>query len=84
MVPELCRYYARGYCARGASCFYSHSLPVRSPPDPVAMGQNETKPEPVPGADTCPDYAEGFCPEGPACSRTHASEIKVIIGWLFT
>lgn len=73
-APPICKYYARGYCARGSSCFYSHSLaPCQLLPEPVPI-MPAREPEPISTAketDTCPDYDEGFCVRGSTCPFRH-------------
>ena len=73
----ICKYYARGYCARGASCYYSHSQSVcRLTIEPVTTSsyayEKNCEIEQPSGAQ-CLDYMEGYCPKGPACPLKHIS-----------
>ncbi len=77
-TPPICKYYARGYCARGASCFYAHT---QIPCPPMAMSapiapaihthEKPSVPSPTEPIKVCPEYSQGFCPKGHACPLKH-------------
>ena len=75
-----CKFYARGYCARGSACFYSHIKPysngsadkVPDKTDPSSdnpiLKEHSIVPE---SSKVCPDYSQGFCAKGPECPLQH-------------
>ena len=66
----LCKFYARGYCARGASCFYTHSQAGCEALPPASYHNESSQFEPLIPVQ-CPNYAQGFCPKGASCSLQH-------------
>ena len=74
--PPICKYFARGYCARGSNCFYSHVyLPYGGFGLNSVFAQsfhvNESL---IPTLDfdkTCEDYDQGHCSKGPLCPFKH-------------
>eukprot|EP01022_Parablepharisma_sp_SALTPOND_P028465 TRINITY_DN71000_c0_g1_i1.p10 TRINITY_DN71000_c0_g1~~TRINITY_DN71000_c0_g1_i1.p10 ORF type:complete len:375 (-),score=24.12 TRINITY_DN71000_c0_g1_i1:11048-12172(-) len=75
--PPLCKYYARGYCARGASCFYSHGqvgvggMAMSAPLPHTTYAPEKLTPPSSGSLDACPDYSQGFCAKGSACPFKH-------------
>jgi hypothetical protein len=65
---SICKYYARGYCARGSTCFYSHS---QIPPLPQSCYSSEDFFHLPDLTSICPSFSEGFCSKGFNCSLKH-------------
>lgn len=66
-----CKFYARGYCARGSTCFYAHNqIPLELP-----RFRNELASEGMPTGETkvCTNYSQGFCSKGSKCPYRHQS-----------
>lgn len=67
LTLPVCKFYARGYCARGSTCYYSHaqtpqlSLPQLYYPNEEFFSFSEI----------CPSYSEGFCCKGFGCPLQH-------------
>ncbi len=64
-----CKFYARGYCARGAQCYYSHAEPSTAQLVP-SLGLWKAALEPLLLCQ-CANYLNGFCPAGKACPLPH-------------
>jgi len=65
---SICKYYARGYCARGSTCFYSHSQILPLPQSCYPAEDFFSLPD-LTGI--CPSFGEGFCSKGFDCSLKH-------------
>jgi len=64
-----CKFYARGYCARGSTCFYAHNrLPLELPRFRNELGSEGAL---IGEARTCPSYSQGFCSKGSKCPYRH-------------
>lgn len=62
-----CKFYARGYCARGASCFYAHGrIPLELPSLRSELANEASESNKV-----CANYSQGFCPKGSDCPYHH-------------
>ena len=73
-----CKYYARGYCARGATCFYAHTQvscgPMVGNTQSSIANYTYDKATLAPSAETvksCLDYNQGFCAKGSSCPLKH-------------
>ena len=85
----ICKFYARGYCLRGASCYFAHVLPDYPsvptsvlPPDVGHVGMQAGHEEQQIQRGQCMYYMNGFCRNGKGCPRAHltqpASKVKTV------
>lgn len=74
--PTICKFFARGYCARGSNCYYSHSyLPYGNIEFNSVFAQNfhvnEKLVPPFGMSKICEDYRQGHCTKGLLCPSKH-------------
>lgn len=74
--PPRCKFYDRGYCARGNTCFYSHE---QVPCGILGMNGSllrqcylsEDLATLSDLSKVCPNYSQGFCEKGFSCPFKH-------------
>lgn len=68
-----CRFFARGHCARGNTCHFTHDAPMSKPaPGPASAIPSTPTTTRIP----CRFFASGSCTKGTACSFEHAERLK--------